>query len=252
MFISYARAFTAFLALCLLGSLPAWAQEQQLRTFELKDGHSINARIHSANNGQVVLERTDKLTFTLPVDALSLSDQDYVREWSIADKLANGKLFKLSGVSKITDLKTQREEGLITYTWTCVYECKVENASPYELAGIKLNLSYASNPGRIVQPREEKATTPPVSQRTEYRITQIEPGKSLTFTEKLPLSAIVLEDGWTWPDGGDKPVADQPQPLQASLTFQGQPAGTFILDPAMPEFLKAADKASTAPAQEQQ
>lgn len=54
--------------------------QQALRTWTSNDGRTIEARMLSANAAQVTIQRADGMQFTLPLDRLSQTDKDWVRD----------------------------------------------------------------------------------------------------------------------------------------------------------------------------
>ncbi|MDP0495479.1 MAG: hypothetical protein Q7Q73_04645 [Verrucomicrobiota bacterium JB024] len=235
----------SLLILLLLSGL-AQAQEQIFHTFNLLDGRSISARIVGANGRDVILERADKLTFTLPVKSFRADDQERIRDWHIGDMVKKGTLVTLTGDSSTDDLKSQHEDGLITYSWWSKYKIKLTNDSPYDLEGLKFRYTYSLTQAKVSQIKTDPPA-PLVS--SEEKSLDLPSKQSLSLNYATRVSRIELEPGWTWPGGGDQPLADTLSPLEAVVTYKGQEVAKLTITPPAPEFK---DKASTAPSDAQQ
>ncbi len=245
---SHLRAsLIAFFALLSL------ARAQETRSYNLLDGRSINARIIEADDGKVVLERTDKLTFTLEPKSFSPDDQARIREWRIADRLEKGTLFKLGGESVAQEPECQDEEGLSIRFWQAGYVVQVENASTLDLEDVTLTYSFQVQRASIAQPQADAEPQPPETVSRTVQIKDLPGGKPLSFpTPTVRLRSAELEEGWTWPGGGDKPVTDTLSPLTATLTFRDQEVVKVQIKPTAADNALPQDKTSTAPAEAEQ
>ena len=223
----------------------ARAEEAPLHSFNLLDGRSINARIIAADAKTVTLQRSDKLTFTLEQKVFDTGDQARIREWLIGDLLDKGKLVKLTGESHVTDLTVQREDGLLTYTWICTIGVTLTNTSPYTLRSLSVNTHWTLKPGSLAQPSTESAPAPEVTDN-QHDEGILESGSAVTQSSKVPMKATVLEEGWTWPGGGNAPVMDKLSPIEVTASFQEKVVAKLTLEPAAPDLTKAKDKTSTA------
>jgi hypothetical protein len=224
----------------------AQAQEPCFHTFNLLDGRSISARIVGANGRDVILERADKLTFTLPVKSFRADDQVRIRDWHIGDMVKKGTLVTLAGDSSTDDLKSQHEDGLITYSWWSKYKIKLANDSPYDLEGLEFRYTYSLTQAKVSQVKTDPPA-PLVS--SEERSLDLPAKQTISLNYATRVSRVELEPGWTWPGGGDQPLSDTLSPLEAVVTYQGKEVARLTLPPPAPDFQ---DKASTAPADAQQ
>lgn len=224
----------------------AQAQEAVFHTFNLLDGRSISARIVGANGRDVILERADKLTFTLPVKSFRADDQERIRDWHIGDMVKKGTLVNLTGDSSTDDLKSQHEDGLITYSWWSKYKIKLTNDSPYDLEGLTLHYTYSLTQAKVSQIKTDPPA-PLVS--SEEKSLDLPTKQTISLNYATRVSRIELEPGWTWPGGGDQPLSDRLSPLEAVVTYNGQEVAKLTITPSAPDFK---DKASTAPADAQQ
>ncbi|MBC2595075.1 hypothetical protein H5P28_12480 [Ruficoccus amylovorans] len=240
------------LILFFLGFL-SLARAQEFRTFNLTDGRTIDARIIEITDGKIVLQRADKLTFKLPVEAFSKNDLAVIREWQLADMQEKGTLIKLAGNSATADLQRQPEDGLVLFTWWHVYKVTVTNQSPYELADLEIAYTFTRTPAKLAQakPKAETETPQPLPQSERKKFT-LPAGEHFTLSNSSQLRRTELEPGWTWPDGGNAPLSDTLSPLTATVTFKGEIIATLTIEPTAPDFSKAKDKTSTAPTEAEQ
>lgn len=220
------------IALCCLLPLTLWSEYEE---FNLTDGRSLYARIIEADSENVVLERTDGLTFTLAPSVFTEEDQALIREWRIQAYLQEGEMFKAGGKAHAGKLSVQEEDGLILKNWSCWYSLTVENRTDLDLGEIRLEYEFTVRRGMLARPGKDSTPPKPEPYEGRFTIEELKAGESLAFdTRKIQLKSTELEPGWTWPGGGDDPITDEISPLKARLLFRGETVAQFRVKPAYP------------------
>ncbi len=239
------RIFGLVFILFLLAATPSQAQYEE---FNFKDGRSLQARIASADEKEVVLERVDGLTFTLDVSVFVPEDQAMINDWRYQQLIATGQFVSITGTSIADNLKVIPEEGVIQKEWDLYFTLTITNNSTLPAEGLRLEYQFITTHDSLarLQGKETQAKT----ELTNGNMggIQLAPGESKTITTtKKKLHSTQLEAGWTWPGGGTQSIEDFTSPLSCKLYFRDELIAQAQIAPCHLNEKQAKDEPAVAP-----
>lgn len=111
---------------------------QDFRIFTSLDGREIEAKLVKVDprTKKVTLERRNRKKAAIPVNALSETDQTYIKDWASAQDFLSNSKFRIS-LEKRKDSVNEKRVETKRPKAPCYYEIKFQNRSSADLSGLK-------------------------------------------------------------------------------------------------------------------
>jgi hypothetical protein len=108
----------------LFVAVAGWSYAEEYRDFSSADGQTVRARIltYVELKEAVVLERTDRKSFTIPIRALSEADRDYILQWNKNQTFLSDRFFKISAKRNRNDVDEHTHAFVVYNAEQKVYE----------------------------------------------------------------------------------------------------------------------------------
>lgn len=227
-------------AICVLG-----VYAEDFRVFTSQDGRVIEARLVKvdARSKKVTLERENRKKATVPIGALSETDQTYIKDWVAAQDFLSNSKFRVSIDKRKGPVEDKRAETKRPKA-PCYYEIKLHNRSASGLSGI--NAEYCVYKITDHNKGDTKSSVDVISGR-KLNISLLAGDDLLWPTEQVKLYRIYsAQTDWSYDEFGsrisstsyNKVSEDDVEGVWVKLTYKTSLGNIFTRDVCEPESIK--------------